>query len=271
MPYFSLSFAKKKYIVNATKFWSLLVVILALLVADIVWLFIKYKTLNFHIFLTVPPLVAIISGLIILGIVILFSRIMFQVDKRLDAKMEEYLKNYEHAHKGDDGEQLVYQNLTQWLNPEHYKIYPNYTIPGVVSDFDFIVVGLAGIILIEVKNYSTQTIFTYDKAYYRSKEGKLIKLRDIREVVGWRAKKLEMFLAKQGVSNTKVRKVVLFVNPNSVEVQGDWQNKYKVYVAQGIFALEKYISEKYVDNKFTKEYIALICNLLDKKTKFVPV
>lgn len=263
MPYLNLSFAKKTYIVNAAKFWTITALVLLLLVLDIVWLVVRRKTVNFHIFLTAPPLVAIIAGLIILAIAVLFSWVMIEMDKRLDAKMDGYLKNYENAHKGDDGEVLVHKSLSQWLNPEHYKIFPNYKIPGVKADFDFVVVGQRGVILIEVKNYDTHNIFTYDKAYYQSPEGRLVKLWDIREVVKWRAEKLERYLAEHGLDNIRVRKVVLFVNPKSVEIQGDWQNKYKVYIAQGIPALGDYLSGQQPSRKFTAGYILQICKALN--------
>lgn len=263
MPYFNLSFAKKTYIINATKFWAVLALILILFTLDVAWLVARRKTLNFHILLTVPPLAAIIAGLIILGVILVFSWIMFQVDKRLDAKMEEYYRNYEHAHKGDGGEILVHKSLDQWLNPGSYKIYRDYKIPGVRADFDFIVVGPKGVILIEVKTYDTHTIFTYDTASYKSAEGKSVKLWDIREVVNWRAKKLERYLAEHGLGNIKVRKIVLFVNPGSVEIQGAWRNKYKVFVAQGIPALGDYFSAQRPNQKFTPDYLAKIYSALN--------
>lgn len=266
MSYFSFSFAKRKYILNATKFWTILAVLLIVLVIDIAWLVHRSKTLNTHIWSTLSPLAFIISVVMLLAVVLVVTWIMFEIDKRLDAKMEEYISNYEQAHKGDDGEGLVLKNLRQWLNTDRYKIFPNLTIPGVRSDFDFVVVGPKGVILIEVKNYDTKTIFTYDKALFLSKEGKLVKLRnDIREIVNWRAGKLEKYFAERGLNNIKVHKVVVFVNPDSVSIQGDWENKYKVFVAQGMPALGNYLANPYINKNFTQDYVVRICEAINKK------
>ncbi len=266
MSYFSLSFAKRKYLINATKFWTVFAVLMVLLLLDIAWLVHRAKTLNTHIWATLSPLALIISVAMLLAAALVVVWILLQVDKRLEAKMEDYISNYEMARKGDDGEGLVLKNLQQWLSADNYKIFPNVTIPGVRSDFDFVIVGLKGVILLEVKNYDTKTVFTYNKALYRSKEGQLVKQKtDIREVVNWRAEKLEKYLAEQGLNNIKVHKVVVFVNPESVSMQGNWENKYKVFVAKGIPALGNYLSNLYTNKVFTADYTSKVCAVLNKK------
>ncbi len=266
MPYLSLPFARKTWIVNATKFWTTLALIFALLALDVVWLVVRAKTLNFRIFVVTPPLKAVISLLIILAIVVLFIWFMVKVDERLDARMEKCLANYEHARKGDDGEILVRKYLNQYLDEKQYKIYPNYKIPAVKADYDFVVVGPKGVILIEVKTYDVHTVFTYDKAYGQSADGKLFSLWDIREKVKWRAGQLERYLAEHGLDNINVRKVVLFVNLKSVEIQGGWKNKYKVYVAQGIPAFADYLFRQQPSPQFTPEYVKRVCDAFNIQT-----
>ena len=237
---------------------------LAVLILDIAWLVERRNTLNFRVWYEAPPLVFIIYLLLLLAIVWFFVWLMFQVDKRLDAKMEEYLRNYEFAHKGDQGEELVNQELQKILNPQDYKIFRNTILPGRKSDIDFIVVGSKGVIILEIKNYDTTTILTYDKTYYTGQDGRVRTKKDYRSIVKWQAAKLEEYLFGQGFK-IKARKALVYLNPKAVDIRDAGKNKYGVYVAVGLGGLDKFIAGCYADNQFTPSYFAEVCNCLQLK------
>jgi hypothetical protein len=262
MIFFRLPFAKKKYILNATKFWVMVAGILIFLALDITWLVERRKTLNFRAWHALTPIEFIISLLLLLAIVWFFAWLMFQVDKRLDAKMEEYLRNYEFAHKGDQGEEQVNQELQKILRPQDYRIFRNTVLPGRRSDIDFIVVGPKGVIVLEIKNYDTTTILTYDKAYYTNKAGQVEHLKkDYRSIVKWQAEKLEEYLVSQGFK-VKVRKALVYLNPKSVDIRDGGKNNYGVYVAVGLTGLDRFIVDCYADAQFTPSYFTKICSCL---------
>lgn len=186
------------------------------------------------------------------------------IANRIDDKMNTYLDSWEVAERGDAGENLVYKELQKLLDAEQFQIYRNLVLPGVKSDLDIVVVGPEGIILFEVKNYKkTKVSYTSSASYYKSKDDRWVKISpDLRETVSWRAGKLEKYLAEKGVDNIKVRKVILYVNPDSVEIKEYGGNSSRVYLIQGLNMLQDFLSSSSPANNFTLELCSKVNSYL---------
>ncbi len=256
MNYFHFSFAKRKFIINASKYWGIFSVFVLLFILDLYKLNESWKTANFSMFLHLTSLELLFSVLIIILLILIIGVGGYALLRKLtDKKMDEYLTNYENAHKGDKAEVQVHEYLSEWLSSQDYTVYPNYKIPDLRSDLDFVIVGPKGVILLEIKNYDTKNVFDENYAYYVNKEGKLIRLKyDIRKTVGWRAEKLEELLLERGLKNVHVYKVIVYTNSDSISFKNRMNNKYKVFVVQGMDNLKKYLTEKNKENQYTEEF-----------------
>jgi hypothetical protein len=183
--------------------------------------------------------------------------------KKFDPIIDRWKFDIDISKKGDRGEEVVFSELSKFLFPDQYTIFRNLVLPGRNSDIDFIIVGSKGVIVLEIKNYSTKTVFTKDQANYRDKSGLLHFLtRDSRESVQWQAEGLEQFLFLNGIDVTPL-KALVFVDSDSVELK-DYKNNYGVYVVRGISQLRKYIDNLFENISFTIQHCASICSILEK-------
>lgn len=264
MSYLKLSFAKKKAVINKTKLWTILCLFLILLELDIWGILSVY--LDPKRWSSVTLLGFVLSIPVLILVVWAFYKIAGWIEKKMDAKMDIYVHDWKVAEKGDRGEELAYKELHKLLNSNEYQIYRNLTFPGVTSDFDIVVVGSKGIILFEVKNYEkSKDVYEVESSYYKSTENKLVKKRkDLREIVSWRAGKLEKYLAEKGVDNIKVRKVILYVKSDSVEIKEYGVNKNHVYIVQGLSRLQYYLANARADNHFTLSLCSKVNGVLKK-------
>lgn len=261
MSYRKLTFAKKKIIVNKTKFWFIGLFIFVFLVFGI-WFFLS--TFDPVRWPTISPLAFIVSLPLVILLVLITYKAADWVSMKMDEKMDIYEYNWEIAERGDTGEDLVHEALQKLLNAEEYRIYRNIALPNVKSDLDIIVVGPHGIILFEVKNYKdTHVRYTRTKSFYKCKNNSWREIKpDLRMTVHWRAKQLEKYLAEHGADKVIVRKVILYVNPASVEIK-EYGGKH-VYVIQGLDKLRNYLESSRPDKNFTLDLCAEVNDILQK-------
>lgn len=263
MSYLKLSFAKKKVVINKMKILAILGFLLMFLPFD-VWWFLS-RPLDFKQWATTTPLSFVFLLPILILVVWGIYKVENWIEKKIDAKIDIYVRNWKVAEKGDKGEELVYKELYKLLNSEQSIIYRNLTLPSMTSDMDIVVVGLKGVILFEVKNKDTVDSYTATKSFYMSRWNRLIKkYLDLRDIVKWRAVQLEKYLAEKGVDNIKVRKVILYVNPHSVEIQEYGDNKNHVYIVQGLDKLKVYLATSRADEDFTLELFSKVKSILTK-------
>ncbi len=263
MPFLNLSFAKKKIIVNKTKFWSILALVAVVLFFDIWWLVVW--ALNRKRWSSITVLNVLLSLPILVLVIWLVSKTLHWLEDRLDARMDSYQHNWEVAELGNSGEDIVYVELQKLLNPDHNKIYRNVKLPGMTADLDMVSVGTKGITIFEIKNYdNSRIVYTSKDNFYKSREGKLVIINpDLRSVMSWRAKQLEKYLAEKGADNISIRKAIIYLNTNSVELKEYGGNPNNVYIAKGLEGLRQYITNSRIDQKFTPDFCNKVCVVLN--------
>lgn len=263
MDLFDLSFAKKKILQNRVKFFAVLGLVLIVFILDIIFLVTNAATVSRRLYTMWTMRLFIFLPIMILAASVSWWVINI-ILKRVDRKMDEYATKAEYALKGDDGEEMVDEELKANFLGD-CKIFRNCRLPGRRSDLDFIVVSLKGVCVLEVKNLDTYTIFTHDAAYFKNKTGNPVPLQqDVREIVKWQSVELKKYLLDQGIDDISVRKVVVYVNPDSVEIRDNGKNRYGVYVAVGLGGLEDFIASSYIDQKFNPEFRLKVCEALSR-------
>lgn len=195
------------------------------------------------------------NSLFFLVTVVIALKLSNNVSKQMDRKLDEFDKNWRNAELGDQGEKLVYKNLTKWLPSDRYTIYSNLTLPKLRSDLDFVIVGKKGIILVEVKNFK-KTRNTYGKHKFFN--------NDLPSTVGYRATMLSNYLEQNGINDIHVRKVIVYVNKKSVSLRHFDGLKSHVYIAQGIEGLFNYLNHSWIDKKFSQTFCSEINKVLSQ-------
>jgi hypothetical protein len=257
----SLTFAKRKIIINLTKWLAVIFVSFIILIVDIYYLITKLKGM-FNLIISIK-LVLFIPTIIIIILEYYILRLFYRkLCKWLDPKMDKYLDNISSAKKGEDGEGITFDELNNIL-PSEYEIVTNFVIPGKKFDFDFIINGPKGLTIIEVKNHEqSHTIFTYDKAYFKKDTGSLVEIKDSRKILERYADELKNYLKENGIENISIRKAILYVNHESVEIRDGGQNIYKIYIISGIAGLKNYFDKTFLDEKFTANFCNKISTVL---------
>lgn len=243
MSFLKLSFAKRKYVVNKAKILVVLAVVLLILALDLFfvlpWSFSRLNLLKFTILdLIFTPTILIVF---VWGILKAWS----WLEKRMDEKLDQFHKNWKNAERGFKGEDLVYAELQRILDPNSYHIFRNIVLKGKKWDMDFVIVGPKGIILLEVKNFQESKVsFTASKQFFFSNRiSEWIQSRfDLRNLIGRSAFQLEKYFAENNLDGIHVRRVILYIKPDSVHIKEYGGNKNHVYIIQGIDKLSDYIA-----------------------------
>lgn len=264
MSYLRLSFAKRKFIVNKTKILAILVLVLLMFALDLFsflpWSLQRLTLLKFTIIdlIFIPPILGLFIWVLL--------KVWGWCEKRMDAKIDEYHQAWKNAERGFKGEDLVNVELQKLLNPNEYHIFRNLVLKGRKSDMDFVIVGPKGVVLLEVKNYhDSKDSYTAKHQYYISKAKKSVeKDSDLREFVGWSAGQLEKYLAENDVDRVNVRRVILYVNPDSVEIKEFGGNYNRVYLIKGLNKLGDYLATCKDDIRFTSDLFTKVNSILRK-------
>lgn len=259
---FYFSFAKRKLVINKAKFWGIFSIIVIIWILDITFVIQKYKNGDYS--RSYPVYVVLLS----LPLFWLLWKGLSWVKKKLDFKLDNYQHEWEIAELGNKGEEIIIQELKRTLNKK-YSFFKNIILPGHTSDLDIIIVGPKGIFLCEVKNYKkTKVIFDTHNYYYKQHGGNIVKEdTDIRAIVKWRAEKLEEYLTERGIGKIDIKKVIVYVNSNSVELK-EFGNSYHVYIARGIEGFNKYLSTSIEDKRFDENYCHKINEILKGLSNF---
>jgi hypothetical protein len=163
---------------------------------------------------------------------------------------------------GDEGETMVLNELKRILKSDDYTVYPNYKINGRRSDFDFLIVGPKGLIVMEVKNLSDK-IHIHGDRIERVKEEKYEKNVKILKGKADFRKKLDdicKFLKKElGFRDVTIKKVLVFPG-GGVSLMVD---RPGIYIVQKIEELARYFENLQEDKKFTPDF----CKDLNDKLK----
>lgn len=260
MSYLKLSFAKKKFVINKLALLLTSCAVLFTCIFGAWWGFSYVLDNRYKLFLTPVGMAILIFEIWIANKISIWSV------KKIDAKMDVYDHDAKIAEKGAIGEDLVHKELLTLLNSQDYQIYQNLILPNLKSDLDFVLVGPKGVILLEVKNYQdSKVIYMSKESFYKSKNNELIKiLPDLREIVNWRAGRLERYLAENGVDRINVRKVILYVNPESVEIKEYGDNYNRVFIIQGLKKLQNYLDSSKDDVRFTSDRYTKVNIILAK-------
>ncbi len=250
------SYSKQKIKDNVLKQWIFYVVCFSVSVFLLLYLF-KYLRLSFDqnsLLIAVSMILGVILGLITVWVNKFTNDFFLKTDNK---------KNI--ARKGYEGEKKVYLKLIKILDPEKYKIHQNFKIPGAKFDFDFLIIGPKGVVVLEVKNSDNSYIFFERGAIrvkiskYSREETKLFGRCDHREKLINYCLYLDNYLKSLGFSQIKIRKALVFVD-SKVEIKG----KSKVFIMSNINELDKYFNTLNEDRRFSQDF----CEKIDKKLGF---
>jgi hypothetical protein len=165
------------------------------------------------------------------------------------------------AELGDEGEDGVCAELEHLLNKNNYTIHRNFRIPGRRYDFDAIIVGVKGIIVLEIKNHINPTLFA-NTTSYEEKDGNLITIPDKddprRKLISY-CQDLERYLFHKGLGKLPINKAVVFLKKESARIIGD---EIHVWVVCGVQELGKYLEGIKIDARFTPEFCKKINGIL---------
>lgn len=261
MSYFNLSFVKRKLIINKLKFWGLFIIIFIIWILDILFVIQKYKNGDYS--RSYPAYVFLFS----MPLFWLFLKVFSWIKRKIDFQWDTYQHEWEIAELGNNGEEIFINELKKILNKQ-YLFLKNIVLPGFQSDIDIVIIGPKGIFLCEVKNYKkTKVIFDSLNYYYKSHEGNNIKEdKDIRAQVKWRSDNLEKYLIDHGIHDINIKKVIVYVNPSSVELK-EYGSSYRVFIARGMEGFDKYISTSNEDNRFNENFCHKIYDILKELSK----
>lgn len=164
---------------------------------------------------------------------------------------------------GDEGETKVLTKLKEILD-DNYTAHLNYKIPNRKFDIDFLVVGPKGLVAIEVKNYSDRMLFFKDQAIkvqgsgYTRQVTKLDGDFDPRNKFKNHCKSLNHYLYSIGLSNVRVKRVIVFINDNN-----KIEENPGTFIVQGINRLNSYFTGLRQDDRFTSDF----CEIVNQKLK----
>lgn len=251
-----ISYSKQKIKYNVLKQWIFYVVYFSVSLFILLYFF-KYLKLSLDqssLLIAVSMILGVILGLITVWIN------KFTNDFFLKTDIEKSI-----ARKGYEGEKRAYLELIKILDSEKYRIHQNFKLPGAKFDFDFLIIGPKGVVVLEVKNSDNSYIFTEKEAIrvkvskYSREETKLFGPCDYRNKLIDRCLFLANYLKSIGLSQIKVRKALVFVD-SKVEIKG----KPKVFIVSNINELANYFSTLNEDRRFSQDF----CEKIDKKLGF---
>ncbi len=237
------SYSEKKYYFGIAKYWLFGLFIL-LACSILVW----YGFINSR--WDVQTIVALTVFMMGFGFYPLYKKIYYFIGK-VDDKI---VKEIDIAKKGKQGESLVFDELNKILDNNEYFIIKNYRLPDRQFDIDFIVIGPKGLILLEVKNYSHDFVFTNDKCFVftgHKEEWKLLpQEKDPRFKMQEYSDLFIKYLDKLGYFSIKPKLGIVFIKENSIYINDSGTG---IYLINGLKSLDKFLTDCYKDNKFSKE------------------
>ncbi len=247
------SYSKQKIKENLVKQWFFTFFAFAYIVFFIFYLKYNLGSINKESFLAFSFLIlGFISCLIFLGIIKLINNFFSKSDSEINK-----------ARKGYEGERLVYLKLIKIPGFSQYNIIQNFKIPGRKFDFDFLIIGPKGLVVLEVKNSASSYIFTEKEAIkvngsgYSQERTSLFGNCDPRLKLINHCKSLNYYLKSVGLGEIKARKALVFIN-SIISIEG----KSKVFIISKLKELDKYFNNLEDDNRFTPEFCEVVADKL---------
>ncbi len=250
------AYSKKKIKDNLLKQWIFSVVYFSVVVFLLLYSF-KYLRISLDynsLLITVSMILGLILGLVTVWVNKFTNNFFLKTDTEKSI-----------AKKGYEGEKRVYLELIKTLDSDKYRIHQNFKIPGAKFDFDFLIIGPKGVVVLEVKNSDNSYIFTEEEAIrvkiskYSREETKLFGPCDHRNKLINRCLFLTNYLKSIGLDQIKIRKALVFVD-SRVEIKG----KSKVFIVSNINQLDNYFNSLNEDVRFSQDF----CEKIDKKLGF---
>lgn len=142
--------------------------------------------------------------------------VVMQGSKYLWESRWSHLPSFE---QGREGEERVVNTLMNAL-PNGWYIFRNFVLPTENEDIDVVLVGPAGIVAMEVKNYTGEVKFERGRCYVRTAHGNFYRQRrGASGQVRNSAVKLNSFLKEKGIASSNyVKPMVVMSGESAVEV-----------------------------------------------------
>jgi len=245
------SYAKKLYLQAEFKFLGVIILLVAVLVADF-----KYGIGKTNLtFKTLELLIATLFGFALYPIITrAFKKNEFKNVPNTDSSVTE---------SGTDSGKAIASWLDGLLPKKNYTILKNVSIPGHKLDIDFVIVGPKGVIIFEAKNFSTQVSFSEDE-YFRMVDGKKQVLPfddDPRTQIKRHVNLLRKHFEDCGLYNLRILKAVVFAKEDTANLNG----KPGVYIINGQENLTNYLNRTTELPEYTKDYCQKIIKCLVSK------
>jgi hypothetical protein len=177
--------------------------------------------------------------------------------KRFADAEDKILDGISHAKLGKEGEDMVSRKLNEIFDKNIYYIYSNYKIPHRHFDIDTVIIGPKGIIIFEIKNYSTPLIFDGDDAFLTAGKGPIRPEWDPRDEIRRHSYALLEYLKMGRFNEIQTHKAIVFPNKDSVKIC--YGARPGIYIIVGIDGLDEYVKNLPDNPRFTPEY----CDKLD--------
>lgn len=172
-------------------------------------------------------------------------------------KIEKLVKDAKGAKRGFEGEDLVSSWLEDIVGKNNFL--KNVKLPFHIFDFDAVIIGDKGIIVLEVKNLSSPVYFENGQ-YHSEKDGKFSPLSDDQNPqikLNERAIVLRKYLVANGFGGIAIYKALVYVNGLV-----SWKGDVLTYVIKDKNSLVRYLDGLEVDSRCTPEIQKNIKKLL---------
>jgi len=244
-----LSYSKKLYLKSILKFFAILSALILILLIDVVY-GIGRANFTFEVF----------EMLFVFAVGYMSYPLFNILLSKLLKKEDEILKDWGNAELGFKGEDTVADWLKQILLTKDYIVLPNVVLPNQSFDFDFIIIGPKGVIVLEVKNLTGKYHFSNDE-YFGIKNGQkkvLPPYFDPREQVKKQIFSLREYFELKGYSNIKISKSVVFIDKNLISIEGNTG----IYISAGYDSLKNFFDGITLDSNYTTEYCEKVRQVL---------
>jgi Nuclease-related domain len=179
-----------------------------------------------------------------------------KLQKKLDYIGDKILDDISNAKRGVEGETFILSKLNELLDKDKYSIHKNFVIPGRNFDIDVVIVGPKGVIVFEIKNYSTPMVFSGSDAFLQVNHElqPISPDRDPREQIKRHSYNLEKYLNYGGFMGVQSNKAIVF--PHEYAAVPEKGTKVGVYLISGIENLKKYLDYLPNNARFTSDFCA---------------
>lgn len=245
-----MNYSKKQLVIGRIKF-SLYLFGLAALSALLIWYGYRNSINRIPLALFITYTFYFICGFF-------FYPLYLKMEKKIDYIGDKILDEIDTAKLGYEGEKEVFDYLDSFLDKSKYFIHPNLKLPKHDFDIDTVIVSPKGIIVFEIKNFTSQMLFNGKEAYVQV--GNEIRAvspkRDPREELKRHCYFLQKYLTYMGFNGIYPNRAVVFPKKYSASPQKG--TKIGVYIISGLDGLKTYIDGLNDNPQFTTDFCSRI-------------